>query len=115
MSKEKVVETIKQWIVLNNEIKTYQKTIKDLRTKKQELTIELIKIMETNNIDCFDVANGKILCKKSKCKAPLNKELLSKMLKDYFEEDDTIDVGDITEYLNTNRPIKEKSVIVMKN
>ena len=37
------------------------------------------------------------------------------MLQDYFQEDDTIDVGDITEYLNTNRPIKEKSVIVMKN
>ena len=115
MSKEKVVDTIKQWITLNNEIKKYQKTIKDLRTKKQELTVNLINIMETNNIDCFDVANGKILCKKSKCKAPLNKELLSKMLQEYFEEDDTIDVSDITQYLNTNRPIREKSVIVMKN
>lgn len=115
MSKEVVVETIKEWISLNNEIKKYQKIIKDIRIKKKETTDNLIKIMESNNIDCFDIANGKILCKKSKTKMPLSKELLTKMLGEYFQEDESIDISDITEYLNTNRPTKEKSVIVMKN
>lgn len=39
-----------------------------------------------NEIDRFDINNGKLLCKKQKLKAPINKDYLLKMLDDYFKD-----------------------------
>ena len=59
-SKELLVNTIKEWVAINNKINEIQKLLKDLRGKKKQLSDSLIKIMENNEIDGIDINNGKL-------------------------------------------------------
>ena len=84
-TKEVLVNTIKEWIDHDNEIKNLQQQIKEHRNKKKSLTDNLLEIMKDNEIDCFDINNGKIIYCKNKVKSPLNKKTLLETLEKYFE------------------------------
>ena len=70
--------------------------------------------MENNEIDRFDINNGKLLYRKTKVKAPINKDYLMKILKNYFKEYPDVDTDDVSSFILENRPIKENSVLVIK-
>ena len=76
ISKAELIEIIKEWRTLDEEIKAIQKEIKVRRNKKKELSDKLIKVMRTNDIECFDINNGKLLYTKSKLKETINKSYL---------------------------------------
>ena len=44
-------------------------------------------IMKTNEIDCFNVKDGKLMYTKSKIKKPINKKSLMTALNDFFKND----------------------------
>lgn len=44
--------------------------------------------MKSNEIDCFDVNNGKLMYSKTKVKAPLNKSQMVQALMEYFNNDE---------------------------
>ena len=67
-TKEELSKIIKDWVSIDNEIKILQKEIKDRRNNKKILTNSLIEIMKTNEIDCFDINNGKIMYSKNNVK-----------------------------------------------
>lgn len=113
-NKENLKKNIQELVLINKKLTEIQKIIKDLREKKKNISYELIKMMEGNNIDGFDIANGKIMHKKIKTKASINKHYLLSMLEDYFKNNPEIDIEDITNYLLDNRPIKETSSITIK-
>ena len=85
-NKTVLVNTIKDWLFTNGEISKLQKQLKEFKSKKKNLSDVLIKIMENNEIDRFDVKNGKLIYRKTKVKGTINKDYLSKMLDDYFKE-----------------------------
>tara|TARA_Y100001970_G_scaffold293851_1_gene443861 strand:+ start:5734 stop:6093 length:360 start_codon:yes stop_codon:yes gene_type:complete len=113
-SKELLVNSIKDWIAINNKMNELQKVIKDLRLKKKQLTDTLIKIMENNEIDGIDINNGKLVYRKNKVKAPINKDYLLKMLDNYFEKYPEIDTNDVGSFILENRPIKETATLSIK-
>ena len=113
-SKQLLINTIKEWVLINSKITNLQKEMKDLRASKKQLSDTLINVMENNEIDRFDTNNGKLVYKKNKVKAPINKEYLLKMLDDYFKDNPEVDSGHVSEFLLENRPIKENSVLVIK-
>lgn len=113
-SKELLVNTIKEWVAINNKMIEIQKILKDLRGKKKQLSDSLINIMENNEIDGIDINNGKLIHRKNKVKAPINKDYLLKMLENYFEKYPEIDTGDVGSFILDNRPIKETSVLTIK-
>ena len=113
-TKSILINTIKEWIVINKKIIELQKQLKEYRTSKKQLSDTLINVMENNEIDRFDINNGKLLYKKSKVKAPINKDYLMKMLDNYFEKYPEVDSNDVTSFLLENRPIKENPVLVIK-
>ena len=43
-----------------NDIKMLSKQLKEKRSFKKELTNNLVNTMKSNEIDCFDIANGKL-------------------------------------------------------
>ena len=51
---------------------------------------------------------------KNKVKAPLNKDYLFKMLQDYFKDNPEIDSNHVSDFILENRPIIEKSILVIK-
>jgi hypothetical protein len=112
--KQLLINTIKEWVSINSKEVALQKQLKELKTSKKQLSDSLIKVMENNEIDRFDINNGKLLYKKNKVKAPINKDYLLKMLDDYFKDNPEIDTSHVSEFLLENRPIKEKSILVIK-
>lgn len=113
-SKELLVNTIKEWVLINNKMNEMQKVIKELRLKKKQLSNSLITIMENNEIDGIDINNGKLVYRKNKVKAPINKDYLLKMLDNYFEKYPEIDTGDVGSFILDNRPIKEMATLTIK-
>ena len=86
-TKEELVGNIKSWMQVDTEMKLLQKELKDRRLKKKELTESLVEIMKSNEIDCFDITEGKIIYTSSKVKAPLSKKHLMDCLDKYFAAD----------------------------
>ena len=113
-NKTVLVNTIKEWLSINGDINNIQKQLKELKNKKKELSDILIKIMENNEIDRFDVKNGKLVYRKTKVKGTINKDYLLKMLDNYFKEYPEVDTSDVTNFILENRPIKESSSLVIK-
>ena len=112
--KELLVNMIKEWVIINNKMNETQKILKELRTKKQNISNSLIKIMENNDIDDIDIKNGKLVYRKNKVKAPINKDYLLKMLDNYFEKYPEIDTQDVGSFILENRPIKETPILTIK-
>ena len=65
MQKERVIEVIKDWIQIDNELRELQKISREKRQEKKELTNILVEIMRNNEIDCFDINNGKLIYSES--------------------------------------------------
>ena len=114
-SKELLVNKIKEWIILNNKLSELQKVSKELRNKKKQLSDSLINIMENNEIDGIDINNGKLVYRKNKIKTSINKDYLLKVLDNYFEKYPEIDTTDVSTFILENRPIKEKSTLIIKH
>ena len=113
-TKEVLVTTIKDWIGQDDKIKELQRQIKEHRTEKKNLTDNLVEIMKTNEIDCFDINNGKIMYSKNKVKTPLNKKSLLNTLEKYFEDIPQVDASKVSEFIMDNRETKIKENIKRK-
>tara|TARA_B100001175_G_scaffold309320_1_gene310838 strand:+ start:308 stop:667 length:360 start_codon:yes stop_codon:yes gene_type:complete len=113
-SKQILINTIKEWVAINFKINELQKQMKELRNSKKQLSDTLITVMENNEIDRFDINNGKLVYRKNKVKAAINKDYLLKMLDNYFKEYPEIDTNDVGNFILENRPIKENSTLVIK-
>jgi hypothetical protein len=79
-SKEQLVKHIKGWMTNDNEIREIQVRLKELKDKRKGYADNLVEIMRKNEIDCFDVNDGKLIYTKTKVKAPLNKTTLATSL-----------------------------------
>tara|TARA_B100000401_G_scaffold387547_1_gene292295 strand:+ start:276 stop:635 length:360 start_codon:yes stop_codon:yes gene_type:complete len=110
-TKEELKEKITGWIKLEQEIKLLQKELKNRREKRKEYTHDLVDIMKENEIDCFDLAEGKIIYTKNKVKAPLSKKTLTEGLNTFFEESPNINVEEVCQFIMENRQITIKENI----
>ena len=109
-TKEQLVSLIREWIESDNKISTYQKTIKEEKQNKKNLTDQLITIMKTHEIECFDVKNGKLIHTKTKSKQSISKKLLLESLTDYFKED-TESASQLTAHILDSRQEKINETI----
>jgi hypothetical protein len=101
-TKEELVTRIKDWIKVDNEITKLQKQIKGYREEKKNMTTSLVDVMKDNEIDCFDINDGKLIYSKSKCKKPINKKTLLNALQGYFKNDDKT-VQEVSQHILNSR------------
>lgn len=113
-SKQILINTIKEWIEINTTISELQKKVKELKQKKTSLSNTLINVMESNDIDRFDINNGKLVHRKSKVKGQINKDYLSKVLDNYFKDFPEVDVLDVQNFILENRPVKINSSLIIR-
>ena len=113
-SKQILINTIKEWVQINSAINELQKKVKELKAKKTGLSNTLIEVMESNEIDRFDINNGKLVHRKNKVKCQINKDYLSKVLDNYFKDYPEVDVSDVQNYILDNRPTKVNSTLVIR-
>lgn len=109
--KDKLKTTIQSYITVEEEIKTLQKELKNRRALRKEYTEILINIMKTNEIDCFDISEGKILYTQNKTRTPLSKKYLIECLDKYFEKYPNIQSEDVTNFVLDNRKEQVKENI----
>jgi hypothetical protein len=113
VTKEQLKDYLRQWVRVENEISTLSAEIKKRKLIHQQLSKSLLDVMRKNDIDCFDIANGRIVYSKTKVRAPLNNGQLKTALTTYYK-DDTEKVNSLTEFLLASRVEKTRESIKMK-
>jgi predicted component of type VI protein secretion system len=83
-TKEELIENIKEWIKIDNEIAKLKSEIKDKTNKKKLITEGLMNVMKKNEIDCFDINGGSLVYKKNKVKKTLTGKTLLTALQSYY-------------------------------
>ena len=113
MSNSELLENVKTWLEIDNQIRALQKEIKERRKIKKDLTLNLVQIMKTNNVEQLNIPDGELIYTHKKVKAPLSKKHLLASLSLYFKNDARI-VDELGKYIMNSRKDKEKENIKRK-
>ena len=108
-----LVNNIKEWVQIDIEMKKYQKLIREMRRRKNDLTNDLLDTMKQNDIDVVDIKDGKLIYSQYKVKAPLTKKHLVSSLSQLFQnEPEKIEL--VTNHILDSREVKIKENIRRK-
>lgn len=113
VTKEQLKDYLRQWVRVENEIATLSAEIKKRKLIHQQLSKSLLEVMRKSEIDCFDIANGRIVYSKTKTRTPLNNGQLKTALTNYYK-DDVEKANNLTEFLLASRVEKTRETIKMK-
>lgn len=112
-TKEQLVNTIKSWVKIDNEIRALQKEQNVRKKMREEITKNLMATMRNNEIDCFDIKDGKIMYSKKNVKKPITQKMLLNLLSEYYDGDD-LKAANLNNYIMENREVSVKESIVRK-
>jgi hypothetical protein len=112
-AKEQLVNNIKEWIKVDNEVSKLKAEIKERTNKKKLLTENLVTVMRTNSIDCFDINGGALVYKKNKVKKPISGKTLLSALQNYYKTDPKM-AEDIAKHVMDSREEQIKETIKRK-
>ena len=115
MDKDRLVEVVKEWIQIDNEILKLQKVIREKRQEKKELNNILVDVMRNNEIDEFDISDkdGKLVYNKKMKKVGLTKKYMIEKLQEYYKNDPG-KADALLEHLIENREEKVSETISRK-
>ena len=86
-TKQQLIDTIKKWVKIDNEIRLLQKEQNNRKKEKKNISNELITVMKNNEIDCFDINDGQIIYSKKSVKKPITQKVLLNLLSTYYNGD----------------------------
>lgn len=112
-TKEELINHIKAWIDIEQEVKQTSNHLRQLRDTKKKLSKELMNVMKENEIECFDINNGKLQHKVNKVKETISKKMLIRVLGEYFKEDNNTK-NDVINYILDSRCVKSYEYIHQK-
>lgn len=112
-AKEQLLKSVKEYVSFERLIKERQNEIKRLKIKQKEISANLMNVMRSNEIDCFDINDGRIVYKKSKTKKAISKNFLKEVLDKYFNGDQN-KVDDLGKFIMENRIVVERESICLK-
>lgn len=113
MSQSDLLENVKTWLNIDNEIRALQKEIRERRKLKKDLTKNLVDIMKSQDIDALNVPDGQLVYNKTKTKSALSKKHLMTSLASYFKHDQRL-VDELTNFIMESRQDKERENIKRK-
>ena len=111
-TKEDLINSVKEWLIIDNQISDLQKQIREKRKQKKELSNSLINVMKEHNIDCLDIKNATLVHTKRKQKQSISKKFLLETLKKYYNDNEN--AKNITDYILNSRQEKEIDNIKIK-
>jgi hypothetical protein len=112
-TKEELINNIREWIKIDNEILKLKTETKVMVTKKKGLTDSLVRIMKGNSIDCFDINGGALLYKQTKSKKTISGKFLLAELQKYYKDQPEL-ATELTKHLLENREEVVKDEIKRK-
>jgi hypothetical protein len=112
-TKEELITNIKEWIKIDNDIAKLKTDIKEKTSRKKSLTENLVVVMKSNSIDCFDINGGALIYKQKKTKKPISAKYLLAELQRYYKDQPDV-ATDLTKQLLDNRELSIKDEICRK-
>ena len=100
-------QNVKDWVTLDDDIKTLQEAIKKRKKRITELTPLILDFMKRFNINDLNTQNGQLRYTTSLLAKPVNKNFLLSKLGEFFKDNEKSQV--LTTYIYDNR-IKEEKV-----
>ena len=79
-------ENVKEWITLDDDIKTLNAALKERKEKKKELTPKVLNFMNEYEVHDVKTTDGQLKFSKSVTSKPLNKKYLVSRLGDFFKD-----------------------------
>lgn len=112
-TKDILVQNIKEWVKLDNEIRSLKKEESIRKNEKKKLNENIMHIMKENEIDCIDIKDGQICYNQKNVKKPITKKYLLEILSKYFNGDSD-KAAHANEYILENREEVVKESIFRK-
>ena len=101
-NKEKLIKTIQEWVKLDNDIRKLRSEATLRKTEQDKITKSLMNTMKTNEIDEFNISNGKITYLNKTVKKPINKKNLLDILSKFYKGNDE-KVSELNQFILDNR------------
>lgn len=99
---EQLKQTVREWVKLDNEIRTLNKEITTRRNDKKNISKRLIDVMREHKLDIFDLKDGQLMYVKKNKKKPITQKQLLTLLSSYYKED-VSKAEEMRNYLLDNR------------
>lgn len=108
-----LVDIVKKWVQLDNQINQLNKSAKQLKNEKKKINFDMMDIMKQNNIDIFDLKDGQIQYKKETKRVALSQKRLFMILSKHPQlgEEQAVALND---YIYQNREEVVKESIIRK-
>ena len=101
-TKAELVQNIRDWIAVDNEIRELNKELRLRKAKQQKISQTLMQTMKDNEIDEFDITGGKLMYNKKTLKKPLSKKNLLGILSKYYKDNETQAI-EMNNFIMSNR------------
>jgi hypothetical protein len=112
-TKEQLVKAIRDWVRIDNEMRKLKDEINIRKSEQKNISLNLIEVMRKNQIDEFDLNDGKIMYTKKNVKKPITQKILLDLLSTYYHGDIEKATA-LNEFIMTNRAVTEVETIVRK-
>ena len=106
-SKEELINLIKDWVQVDNDIRLLNQELRERKNGLKQISQNLMKTMQENDIDEFALKEGKLVYCKTNVKKPITKKNLVTILSKYYD-------GDISQALKVNKFIMDNREEVVK-
>ena len=110
INKAEIIESIKEWMRIDNEIRNLNKEVRDRKTQQTNISKRLMTTMKDNNIDEFNVKEGKLIYSKKQVKKPITKKYLTDVLMKYYDGD-AEQATELNSFIDENREAITKESI----
>jgi len=112
-TKEQLKTIILEFIKLDKDLLKLKSEVKEKTMKRKQYMEDLVTIMKSNSIDCFDINGGSLVYKQNKVKKTLSGKSLLVLLKKYYDDDNET-AEKLKNYLMENREETVKETIKHK-
>jgi len=112
-TKQDLIETVKKWVQLDNQLKQLNTMSKKIRNEKKIHNQKMIEIMKAHEIDNVELKDGQIQYKKYTKREPLTQKKLLDILTHHPQLQQE-QVTMLNDYVYDNRKVIEKDVVVHK-
>tara|TARA_B100001093_G_scaffold303008_1_gene288979 strand:+ start:4434 stop:4778 length:345 start_codon:yes stop_codon:yes gene_type:complete len=102
---------IKNWVNIDNQIKSLNEKARELREQRNELCEEILTYAGSNNLGnaTVSISDGRLKFATSKSTAPLTLRFVQKCLEDVISDQES--VGKIMKYIKSKREVRTSSDI----
>jgi len=84
---EELKQSLREWVKLDNEIRKLKTEEQKRKTEQKKISQQLMELMKNEEIDEFNLNDGKLVYLKKNVKKAITKKMLLTTLSKYFKED----------------------------